>query len=61
MHLRMPSLDRGLTSFLWALGLALYVWLFLLAVGVGSGTSLMLGLLCFGAIFLFVRTRGEDV
>jgi hypothetical protein len=61
MHLRPPSIDRGVTSFLWALGLALIIWLGLLAVGVGSGASLILGLLSFGAIFLFVRTRGEDV
>jgi len=61
MHLRPPSIDRGLTSFLWALGLALYLWLFMLAVGVGRGTALMLALLCFGGVFLFVRTRGEDV
>ena len=61
MHLRPPSIDRGLTSFLWAFGLGLFVWLGLVAVGVSQGTALILGLLCFGAIFLFVRTRGEDV
>ncbi|TMK75136.1 MAG: hypothetical protein E6G45_14055 [Actinobacteria bacterium] len=60
MHLRPPSIDRGLTSFLWALGLALFIWLGLVAVGVGRGTALMLALLSFGAIFLFVRTQGGD-
>jgi hypothetical protein len=32
-----------------------------MSVGVSRGTALMLALLSFGAIFLFVRTRGEDV
>ena len=61
MHLRPPSIDRGVTSFLWALGLALFIWLGQLAVGVSRGTALLLALLSFGAIFLFVRIRGEDV
>jgi hypothetical protein len=61
VHLRPPSIDRGVTSFLWALGLALFIWLGLLGVGVGQGTSLLLALLSFGAIFLYVRIYGEDV
>ena len=61
MHLRLPSIDPGVRAFLWALVLALYVWLGLLAIGVDSGTSLMIGLLSFGAIFLFVRLFGGDV
>ena len=61
MHLRPPSIDRGVTSFLWAFGLGLFIWLGLMAVGVGRGTALMLALLSFGAIFLFVRIYGEDV
>ena len=60
MHLRPPSIDRGITSFLWATGLGLFVWLGLVAVGISRGTALMLALLSFGGIFLFVRTRGED-
>jgi hypothetical protein len=61
VHLRPPSIDRGITSFLWALGLGLFVWFGLRAVGVSKGTSFLLGLLSFAAIFLFVRTQGEDV
>jgi len=60
MHLRPPSIDRGVTSFLWALGLGLFIWLGLLAIGASGGTSLMVALLSFGAIFLFVRTQGGD-
>ena len=60
VHLRPPSIDRGITSFLWAFALALFVWLGQLAVGVSSGTALVIALLSFGAIFLFVRLRGGD-
>ena len=61
MQFHPPSIDRGVASFLWALGLGLFIWLGLIAVGMSRGTALMLALLAFGAIFLFVRTRGEDV
>jgi len=61
VHLRPPSIDRGITSFLWALGLGLFIWLGLLAIGTGQGTALILALLSFGGIFLFVRTQGGDV
>ena len=60
MHLRPPSIDRGVTSFLWAFGLGLFIWIGLLGIGVSGGTSLMVALLSFGAIFLFVRTQGGD-
>jgi hypothetical protein len=60
VHLRPPSIDRGVTSFLWAFGLGLFIWLGLLAIGVDRGTSLIVALLSFGAIFLFVRTQGGD-
>ena len=59
MHLRPPSIDPGVSSFLWALGLALFIWLGLLAVQVDKGTAFILALLAFGGIFLFVRFYGE--
>ena len=59
MDLRPPSIDRGVSSFLWALGLGLFIWLGLLAIGVSQGTALIVALLSFGAIFLFVRLYGE--
>jgi hypothetical protein len=60
MHLRPPSIDPGVTSFLWSFLLALFVWAGLLAIGISKGTALVIGLLSFGAIFLFVRMYGED-
>jgi hypothetical protein len=61
VHRQPPSIDRGVTSFLWALGLAAFIFFGLVAVGLTRGTSLLLSLVSFGAIFLFVRTRGEEV
>jgi hypothetical protein len=60
VHLRPPSIDRGITSFFWALGLGLFVWAGLLAIGISKGTALIVGLLAFAAIFLLVRLHGED-
>jgi hypothetical protein len=60
MHLRPPSIDPGVTSFLWAFFLGLFIWGGLLAIGVSQGTALVLALLSFGAIFLFVRLAGHD-
>ena len=60
MHLRLPAIDPGVKAFIWALLLSLYLWGFLiLAFGVDKGTSTVLGLIAFGAIFLFVRVYGE--
>ena len=59
MHLRPPSIDRGVTSFLWAFGLGLYIWFGLIAIGVSSATAFIFGALSFGGIFLFVRTYGD--
>jgi hypothetical protein len=61
MHIRPPSIDHGVTSFLWALGLGAFIYFGLIAVGIHRGTALLLALLSFGGIFLFVRTRGEEV
>jgi hypothetical protein len=60
MHLRPPSIDPGITSFVWALLLALFVWAGLVAIGVHQGTALIIALLAFGAMFLFIRNRGGD-
>jgi hypothetical protein len=60
MHLRLPSIDPGVRAFLWSFFLALYVWGFLLAIGIDKGTSIVIGLLSFGGIFLLVRLFGGD-
>jgi hypothetical protein len=58
MHLRTPSIDRGVQSFLWALLFFVILYFGMVAIDVGKGTALLLSLACSFLIFLFVRTRG---
>ena len=59
MHLRMPSIAQGVQAFLWALFFFLLLWVGMLALEVASATALILSLVAAGAIFLFVRLRGD--
>lgn len=58
MHLQ--SIDQGVQAFAWAVFFFLLLWLGMLLLGVSDGTALILSLVAAGAIFLFVRLRGED-
>lgn len=60
VHLRPPSIDPGITSFIWSFLLALFIWGGLLAIGISQGTALVLALVAFGAMFLFIRLQGGD-
>jgi hypothetical protein len=59
MHLRMPSIAQGVQAFIWAVFFFLLLWVGMLALEVSSATALILSLVAGGAIFLFVRLRGE--
>ena len=58
MHLRAPSIDQGVHSFVWSVVFFLYMWLGSLAIDVSGGIALVISLVAAAAIFLFVRTRG---
>jgi polyisoprenoid-binding protein YceI len=58
MHLRAPSIDPGVSSFVWALIFFLFLWFGMLAVGVSHATAVLLALVASFFIFLFVRTQG---
>jgi len=60
MHLRPPSIDKGVTSFIWALVFFLYLWLGMLAIGVGGATAFIWSALAGFGIFFAVRILGED-
>ncbi len=51
---------HGTRSLLWALGLALFLWLGARAVGVAAATAAVLAAVGGFAIFLFVRFYGAD-
>jgi hypothetical protein len=57
---RPPSVDHGVVSFLWAVGLGAYIYFGSLAVGVSSGTAFVFSALAAFAIFVYVRVFGEE-
>ena len=60
MHLRPPSFDHGVISFAWAIGLGLFLWLGMLAIGVSGATAFIMSALAACAIFFYVRLFGEE-
>jgi hypothetical protein len=58
MHLRMPSTDPGVRSFIWAVVFFLFLYFGMVAIGVAHGTAFLLAIGFAFVIFLFVRTRG---
>jgi hypothetical protein len=59
-HFRMPSIDQGVIAVLWGLGLGVYVYFGLLAIGWDHATSFVLAAVSASAIALFVRLRGAE-
>ncbi len=59
-HLRPPSIDHGIVSFLWAFFLGLVIWLGGAFIGYSSAVTFVFGLVAAFLIFLWVRTYGED-
>jgi hypothetical protein len=60
MHLRPPSIDRGVTSGLWAVGLGLFIFFGSVSVGLSAAPAFIVAVVAGGAIFLYVRLYGED-
>jgi purine-cytosine permease-like protein len=59
MHLRTPSVDKGVQSFVWAVVFFLFMFFGMRAIGVEGATALVLSGVASFVIFLFVRTRGD--
>jgi hypothetical protein len=60
MHLRPPAFSPGFTSLLWGVGLGIFIWLGLLAIGISSGTAFLFGVVAAVLIFFYVRLFGAD-
>jgi hypothetical protein len=60
VHLRMPSIDRGVQSFIWAVVFFLILYFGMLAIAISKGTAFVLSLVAGFLVFVFVRTRGDD-
>ena len=57
---RPPSIDQGVIALLWAIGLAVFIYFGLIAVGASAATAIVLALVSLAGIWLFVRLRGEE-
>jgi hypothetical protein len=58
---KLPSVPASASSFLWAVGLGLYIFLGGLSVSLASPeVTLIVSVIAGCAIFLFVRLYGED-
>jgi len=60
VHIQPPSIDPGVTAFLWAVGLGAFIYFGLLAVGASGAFAIVISMLSAAGIWLFVRLRGED-
>ncbi len=60
MHSRLPSVDKGVQSFVWAVVFFLYLFFGMKAVGVSGATAFIVALVAAFLIFVFVRTRSDD-
>ena len=58
MHLRAPSIDKGVHAFGWSVVFFLYMWLGALAVDVPGALAFVVSLVASAAIFMFIRLRG---
>ena len=58
--LRPPAFSPGFTSLLWGIGLGLFVWIGLLAIGMSAGTAFLFGVVAAVLIFFYVRLFGAD-
>jgi hypothetical protein len=61
MHLpRPPSVDQGVIALIWAVGLAIYIYFGLIAIGESAAIAIVISLVSLAAIWLVVRLRGEE-
>jgi hypothetical protein len=59
MQLRAPSIAAGNSAFWWAFTFAVYVWAFMLSLGISNAMAVLSGLLTLAATFMLIRTQGR--
>lgn len=59
MHLRAPSVDKGVQAFIWAVVFFAAIFLGGVAIGISGAISLVFGLVAGFLVFLLIRTRGD--
>jgi hypothetical protein len=59
MHLRAPSIDKGVQAFVWTVVFFLFIFFGMKSVDVDGATSLIVALAASFLIFVFIRVRGD--
>ena len=54
-------MSPGFEAFLWAFVFTVYIWLFMLGVGVDGAVSAIVAVVAGAGVFLLVRLHGEDL
>jgi hypothetical protein len=60
VHIHPPSFDPGVIALLWALGLGIFIYFGLIAIGTSGAFAIVVSMASFAGIWLFVRARGSD-
>lgn len=60
MHLRAPSIDKGVSAFWWAFFFFLYLFLGMLAIGMPRGNSFIFSALLGLGIWFYIRICGDE-
>ena len=53
-----PSIDPGVSAFLWGVVFGFFVWIGLEAIGAPGGTAALFGALTLAVSFVIIRTTG---
>jgi hypothetical protein len=53
-------MDQGVIALIWAVGLGIFIYFGLLAIGASGATAIVISLVSFAGIWLLVRLRGEE-
>jgi hypothetical protein len=56
----LPAFSQGTVAFFWAVGLGLFVFVLMLGIAVGLGTSLVVSIVSGLVIFFAVLLFGQD-
>ena len=57
---RPPAFSHGTISFVWAVGLGLFIFVGMLSISISKGTAIVVSIVCAFIIFFAVRLLGED-
>ena len=57
---RPPHIDHGVIALIWAVGLGIFIYFGLLAIGTSGAFAIVIAMVSTAGIWLFVRARGDS-